>query len=432
MIRRTLYFSWFMAVLFSVGCAKETAVTKKAETSKEVTANETGKKEPSTGGKGDKIILISSLPRTGSAEGQTTTMVNGIRLAIDEFGGKIGDFEIEYLDLDDAEASTGQWTSQAEKANAQRAANDPDVMAYIGPYNSGAATNSMPILNKAGLVMISPAATATGLTKKNPDDAAEPKKYRPSGKINFTRVVPSDDMQGPVGAKFVAEVLKKKKVYILDDFERYGQGVANEFERGCKTFGLEVLGHEQINVQQQEFTALMTKIAGIKNGPPDVIYFGGTTQTKGGQLAKDMVKAGLKCDMIGPDGCYEQSFITSAGPEVDGRVYVTFGGKDPTNLKDGPGKEFVDKYKTKYKKQPEAYAVYGYEAAKVILLAIKKVGKKDRSAVLAEVLATKDFDQGAVGKWSFDENGDTTQQIFTVSKISKGQFVPVVELNGRE
>src|SRR3954466_3564338 len=93
------------------------------------------------------IVIMSSLPRTGSAKGQTDTMVNGIKMTIDEYGGKVGDFTILYQDKDDAEASSGQWTAAAETANANAAVNDKDVMVFIGPYNSGAAAVSMPILN---------------------------------------------------------------------------------------------------------------------------------------------------------------------------------------------------------------------------------------------------------------------------------------------
>jgi branched-chain amino acid transport system substrate-binding protein len=375
------------------------------------------------------IVIVSSLPRTGSAKGQTDTMVNGIKMAIDEYEGQVGDFKIVFQDRDDAEASSGQWTAAAETANANAAVNDKDVMVYIGPYNSGAAAVSMPILNKAGIVMISPATTATGLTKKNPDNKDEPDIYRPTGKLNFTRVVPTDDLQGPIAARFISEELKKKRVYVLNDNERYGEGIAKEFEAGARKLGLTVMGNEKINVAQQEYGALMTKIKNSEGGPPDAIYFGGTTQSKGGQIAKDMIKTIPGCVLVVPDGCYEKAFIDSAGTGLEGKVFVTFGGQDPTRLT-GPGKAFVEKYKEKYKTEPEAYAVYGYEAAKVALAAIKKVNKKDRDAIREAILGTKNFSDGAIGTWSFDENGDTTAQVFTISEIKNGNFVPVKELNG--
>src|SRR5688572_23870649 len=299
------------------------------------------------------------MPRTGSARGQTDTIANGIKMAIDEYGGEIAGMKIDFQDWDDADASSQSWTPELETANAQKAINDPDVMAYIGPYNSGAAKVSMPLLNEAGLLQVSAAVTHTGLTKSDPGgDPNEPGIYRPTGKITFCRVCPADDVQGPLAADFAKDELKAKKVYILDDKELYGQGVAGLFNRRAKALGLEILGHESINVRQNEFNALMTT---VKRTNPDVVYFGGTTQSKGGQIAKDMRNAGLTCPLIVPDGCYELAFITSAGEENLKNCYVTMGGVDASLLK-GPGAEFVRKYRERFGgKEPEAYAVYGYE-----------------------------------------------------------------------
>lgn len=371
---------------------------------------------------GNTLKLVSSMPRTGSAKGQTDTIYNGIKMAIDEYNGEIAGMKIEYLDWDDATTQAGNWAAELETANAQKAIADPDVMAYIGPYNSGAAKISMPILNEAGLLQVSPAVTWTGLTKKvEGADPNEPGVYRPSGKVTFGRVCPADDTQGPLGADFAKKDLKVNKVYIIDDKELYGQGVSGLFERQCKKLGIEVIAHESINVTQQDFSSLMTKIKGLN---PDLVYFGGTTQSKGGQIAKDMRTTGITCPLMVPDGCYELAFIKSAGEENLKNCYITMGGIDPTVLT-GSGAEFVKKYKDKFGNDPEAYAVYGYEAAKVILEAIKKVGKKDRAAILATTLGTKDFDKGALGRWGFDENGDTTLQQMTISKVENGKFKPV-------
>ena len=100
----------------------------------------------------DLLKIVSSLPRTGSAKQQSDTIVRGIRMAIEEAGGRVGPFRVEYLDLDDSTAAAGQWTSEAEAANARRALQDPDVMAYVGTFNSGAAKVSMPILNLGDLL----------------------------------------------------------------------------------------------------------------------------------------------------------------------------------------------------------------------------------------------------------------------------------------
>ncbi len=374
------------------------------------------------------IKIFSSMPRTGSAKGQTDTIVNGIRMAIEEYNGEVAGFKIEYTDMDDATTIAGDWTPEAETANAQKAEADADVMAFIGPYNSGAASISMPILNQAGLFQISPAVTWPGLTKPG-YKAGEPKSYQPSGKKNFCRVVPTDEIQSLVGAAFIRDGLKKKKVYLLDDRGVYGQGVADLFALVAPKYvkELEILGRDGIDRAATDYKALMRKIAARG---PDAVYFGGTSQTNAGQVAKDLKQAIPGCALVVPDGCYEKAFINAAGADaVNGLAYVTFGGVDPAKLT-GSGKKFVDGYKAKYGNVPEAYAIYGYECGKVVMETIKKVGKKDRDAIREAGLATKNFDQGALGKWSFDDNGDTTQANFTVSAVRNGEFVVAKEYGG--
>src|ERR1043166_815836 len=168
----------------------------------------------------DIIKIVSSLPRTGSANAQAQTMVNGIKMALEEVHAKIGDFDIVYEDWDDASPERGQWDPAIEAGNAQKAVKDSDVMAYIGTYNSGAAKISMPILNQAHLVMVSPANTYPGLTKPGLGEANEPAVYRPSGKINYFRVVPAADILGDVAANFAKEI-GGKKVFVLHDRELY-------------------------------------------------------------------------------------------------------------------------------------------------------------------------------------------------------------------
>lgn len=375
----------------------------------------------------ETIKIVSSLPRTGSANYQTTTTVNGIRMAIDEAGGKVGNFTIVYEDWDDASPERGQWDPAVEAANADRAVADADIMAYIGTYNSGAAKIAMPKLNQAGMVMISPANTWPGLTKPGIGEPNEPMVYRPTGKINYFRVVPADDIQGVVAAEWSKE-LGGKKVFILHDKELYGKGIASIYQKTAKNIGLTVTGYEGIDPKASNYKSLVTK---IRQTGSDTVFFGGTTQTNGGQIAKDLRTGGLKdVRFVVPDACFEKAFIEGAGADnVNGKTYCTFGGVPPEKLT-GKGAEFYANYKKRFNAEPEGYAVYGYEAAKVLLDAIGRAGKKDRAAILAAVAATKDF-SGALGTWSFDANGDTTIRTMSGNAIEDGKFV-FVKLLGQQ
>ena len=373
------------------------------------------------GGDANKIKIVSSLPRTGSSNAVTGAMVNGIMLALAEAGNKAGPFTLTYEDWDDASAKKGDWDPEVEAANADKAVKDPNIMAYIGTYNSGAAKIAMPVLNRAGLVMISPANSYPGLTKPGMGEANEPDIYRPSGKLDFFRVVPADDIQG-VAASNWAKDLGAKSVFILDDTQLYGKGIADVFEKNAKAIGLNVAGREGIDGKAADYRALAAKIVSAN---PDMVYYGGITQNNAGQLWKDIRSEGFKGMMMGPDGIYEQAFLTAAGDAAEGS-YFTFGGLPPEKLT-GKAADWYKNYKTKYNTEPEVYAVYGYEAANVAMAAINKVCAKDRAKILDAVMGTKDF-QGILGTWSFDANGDTSLTGMSGAQAKGGKFEFVKEL----
>jgi branched-chain amino acid transport system substrate-binding protein len=363
------------------------------------------------------IKIVSSLPRTGSSKGQTDTIVNAMKMAFEEAGNKAGDFTITYEDMDDATPARGAWDAGKEAENANKAVADPDVMVYLGTFNSGAAKVAIPILNRTNLVMISPANTYPGLTKPGKGEPNEPDIYYPNGVRNYARVVPADDLQGAVAANW-AKQLGVNKVYILDDTELYGHGIAVVFAETAARIGLGVAGGpEGIDSKASDYRALATKIRGTG---ADMVYYGGITQNNAGKLFKDLRSVlGSDIKLMGPDGIYEQAFIDDAGDASEG-VYVTFGGLGASKLT-GKGADWYQAYKAKFGGEPEGYASYGYEAAKVALNAIATAGTKDREAIRAAVFATADY-SGVLGTWSFDPNGDTTLTTMSGRQVVNGAF----------
>jgi len=363
------------------------------------------------------IKIVSSLPRTGSSKGQTDTIVNAMKMALDEVSSKVGGATIVYEDLDDATPARGAWDAGKEAENANRAVSDADVMVYIGTFNSGAAKVSIPILNRANLVMVSPANTYPGLTKPGKGEPNEPDIYYPGGKRNYSRVVPADDLQGAVAANWSKQV-GATKVYVLDDTELYGHGIAVVFAETAQKIGLSVVGGpEGIDSKSSDYRALATKIRGTG---ADMVYYGGITQNNAGKLFKDLrAVMGNNLKLMGPDGIYEQAFLDDAGDAAEG-VYITFGGVPPAKLA-GKGAAWYTAYKAKFGAEPEAYAAYGYESMKVALDGIMRAGRKDRVAVRDAIFATKDYD-GVLGKWSFDANGDTSLTQMSGRQVKDGKF----------
>ncbi|MBI2941640.1 MAG: branched-chain amino acid ABC transporter substrate-binding protein [Chloroflexi bacterium] len=378
---------------------------------------------PKPAGRSDVIKVVSSLPRTGGSKGQSDTIVNAIKMAIDEAGATVGSFMIEYEDWDDASAATGKWDAAKEADNANRAAADPDIMVYIGTFNSGAAKISIPILNKANLLMISPANTYPGLTKvvDGAVEQSEPAVYYPSGIRNYCRVVPSDELQGGAAANWAKE-MGAQTVGVLDDTELYGHGIAVVFAQKAMNLGMKVVGPQGIDPKAPDYRSLALQ---LKSGGVDLVFFGGITDNNAGKLWQDLRSVlGPNVMLMGPDGIFEESFTKAAGPASEG-TYITFGGV-PAQRLTGQGADWYKNYKDKFNTEPEAYAAYGYESAAVVLKALAQAGKKDRETIRAAALATKDF-QGVLGTWSFTNTGDTTLTTMSGNMV-KGEKFEFVKL----
>jgi ABC-type branched-subunit amino acid transport system substrate-binding protein len=179
---------------------------------------------------GGTVNVYSSLPLQGAQRLQTTAMVNGIKLALEQHDGKAGKLEVKYTSLDDSTAQAGTWIPEATSANARKVAQDDSAIAYIGEFNSGASAISIPILNEVPVAQISPSNTAVGLTSGEPGaDKGEPDKYYPTGERHYLRIVPKDTIQGAA----LATVMKQDgctSAYILNDKEVYGAGLAKNIE----------------------------------------------------------------------------------------------------------------------------------------------------------------------------------------------------------
>ncbi|HEX9549216.1 MAG TPA: branched-chain amino acid ABC transporter substrate-binding protein, partial [Acidimicrobiales bacterium] len=304
------------------------------------------------------VKIISSLPMTGSSRTQTVQIVNSFQMAIADT--KIPNVTVNFEALDDATAAKGSWDAAQEAENARKAIGDSSVVAYLGTYNSGAAKVSIPLLNQAGLVMVSPANTYPGLTKPGKGEANEPNTYYPNGKRNYARVVPADDLQGAVGAVW-AKDLGAKKVYIVHDTQLYGKGIADVFRAKAKDIGLTEAGYEGAD-KADNYRALANK---IKDSGADFVYYGGIVDNNPAVLLKDIRSVLPTIKFMGPDGINCAEFLKEAGPAADSNVYSTFGGVPPEKYT-GKAADWLKAYNAKYGAgSPDPYAIYGYEAAKV-------------------------------------------------------------------
>ncbi|HEY7490983.1 MAG TPA: branched-chain amino acid ABC transporter substrate-binding protein [Candidatus Tectomicrobia bacterium] len=373
------------------------------------------------------IKIVTSWPMQGAMIPEGTAMKQAVDLAVRHYGGEVADARIEVLNMDDASPTTGSWDGTVEAEIAQKAVADPDVMVYIGTYNSGAAKVSMPITNKAGLAQITPANTYPGLTKPG-FGQGEPGIYRPSGKVTYFRAHPADDIQGTSGAAW-AKCLGFKKIYILDDRQLYGKGIADVFEAKARKLGLEIVGHDGVESVDIDFRALLTK---VKAAGADLVYGGFVIDSGGVQIVQQMKALGLfqrGTKFMGPDGLYSPGMIEQATPvAVNDNVYVTFAAVPAEKLPTNVGKRFFQDYMATYKSEPIGWAMYAYQSTIVALDAIKRAGVKDRAAILEALRQTRNF-EGVTGSFSFDENGDTDRTDMVGWTVKDGKFVYVQNIS---
>jgi branched-chain amino acid transport system substrate-binding protein len=376
------------------------------------------------GGGGETVNVYSSLPLQGASRPQTTAMVEGIRLALQQNNGKAGDLTVKYTSLDDSTAQAGTWTPEATSANARRVAQDDAAIAYIGEFNSGASAISMPLLNEVPIAQISPANTAVGLTSDEPGaDEGEPDKYYPTGERHYLRIVPKDTIQGAALATLMSED-GCGNVYILNDKEVYGAGLSRNIESSAEEIGLEVLANEGIDPKAPNFRS---QAATMKSEGAECFVFSGITANGAVQLYKDVAAALPDAKLYGPDGVAESGFSDPAEggipADVASRVKVTVATLAPDQYPP-EGRKFFEDFEAEYgEPNPDPYAIYGYEAMRLVLDTCEQLGPDctDKQAMIDALFNTKGR-ESVLGTYDIDENGDTTLTDYGVYAIEGGEL----------
>ena len=371
------------------------------------------------GGNLNKAIQIAvELPFQGSDKAASDPILDGIRLAVKQAGGKVGDFTITVPNsavYDDA--LNGAHDPQTGAGNMTKIVADPAYVAVIGPLNSGVAKAQIPISNAAGLLQCSPANTNTDLTK---GAKAAALRTKPN---NYIRVVTNDAVQGPAGAAYIITTLKKNSVYIIDDTETFGKGVADSFEAEFKARGGTVVKHDAAPKTTQDYVSIMTAAKALN---PESIYFGGVTATGGARILLAASQVGLgDIPYVGPDGINDgngetqNSFLNLAAAAAK-NTYSTLAGPG-----DFEGKaKFDADYKAEYGKDATGYAGQGFACAQVVLDALKRAIATNPAsdAALREAVRAAGTDTSItytldVGKVSFDKDGDTSQLIVSIYSV---------------
>jgi branched-chain amino acid transport system substrate-binding protein len=364
-------------------------------------------------GKPDYIIA-SDLPLQGAIRHQTVQISRAIIWELAQKGWKAGSLKIGYQSCDDSTAQTGGWDSAKCATNGRLYAANRSVIAVVGTFNSGCAKIIVPILNRANpgpMAMVSPANTNPGLTKKW--DPGEPQKYYPTGVRNYARVVATDDFQGPADAMW-SKTLGYKKVYVLNDKQTYGFGVATTYKNAAKKLGIQVVGFKGWDAKQSSYESLANL---VKASGAQAVFLGGIVCNNGPKLMQDLRAVAPKVKLQMPDGFSDP---LASGPVAEG-AYISVAGQPPKSLT-GAGATFVKSFGKQIGTEPNPYAQYGAQAMQVVLQAVA-AGGGDRAKTTKAIFGIN-ITGGIIGNFSINATGDTNLTPITIYKQVGKKLVP--------
>lgn len=359
-----------------------------------------GTTEPSTPG-GSGAQCEGKIGFFGALSGGNASIVlpsrDAAKLAFEQFSEQNADCKVELVEFD----TEGEPAKAAPVAN--KIASDPSFLGVIGGAFSGETRQTKATYQEAGVAMVSASATATDLTLKDPVKV-------------FHRVVGHDETQGSAAGKYLTDVLKAQKVFVVDDGTAYGGPLGDKVK---STLGAALVSSDKVQEKQTDFAAVISKIRGA--GADAVFYAGYTNEA--GPFLKQLRGAGLTITFVGSDGLYGDDFPKAAGAEAEGAVITC-----PCLPADKAKGSFAADYRAKYNKDPGAYAAEGFDAATIFLEALK-AGKNTRKDVLDFVNA---YDKDGITKsLKFDEKGDVEESkvviwtyVITNGALVAGQEIP--------
>jgi len=379
-------------------------------------ADNSASSDSSKGSGGTVVTIGVDAPLSGQNSATGLGIQYGVQIAVDDANKNHTvpgvTFQVKALD-DQAQPATGQ-------QNATQLVADNTVLGVVGPLNSGVAQSMQQVFAAANTVEISPSNTNPALTL-GPNWTAN--KYARAYKTYF-RTATTDILQGAYAAKY-AYTAGHRKVYVVDDQQTYGKGLATIFSQDFKKRGGKVVGSDHVTTTDTDFSSLVSK---IKASGADLLYYGGQYD-QSELITKQLKQAGAKIPLFGGDGMFSDTYIQVAGAASTGDLVTSVGAPLDTIP---AAKDFIATYKSKgYKGDYGTYGGYSYDAANAIINAVKSVaaansGKlpSDARAKVVAAVQSSNFD-GITGKVAFDQYGDTTNKQLTVYEVKGGKWVAV-------
>jgi len=367
---------------------------------------------------GNQLTIYSSLPLQGPSGGVSQQIVNGEKLALYRAGGHVGQFKVSYDSQDDSNTTTGEWDPSVTAANAKTAANDPSTIAYLGDYNSAATAISLPLINAAGIVQISPSSPYGGLTSSLYAGQDEPERFYPTGKRNFARLQPGDRAQARAQI-LVMRALGVSKVYVIDDQDPFELPLAQMVVADAEAAGIEVAAHDSIDTTGT--TSFIGEAGKVAQSGAQAVFFAGGTTPETVALWQQLHSADPRLWLLGPSTMVNASFTTEIGAGPAARTLLTTPVL-PVGYYPAVARPVLNAYRRRFGEQPEAYALFGYAAMNAALDAIRRAGShgNDRQSVIDALFAAPERNS-VIGRYAIEPDGETTLSSYGVDRVVDGK-----------
>jgi branched-chain amino acid transport system substrate-binding protein len=368
---------------------------------------------------GSQLAIYSSLPLQGPDAAVSQQIVGGEKLALAQAGGRVGGLKIGYVSLDDADPTTGRATPGITAANAKTAAQDTSTIAYLGDYGSASTALSLPLINAAGILQVSPASPYVGLTSSLDAGQDEPERFYLNGHRTFARLQPGDKIQGAAQARLLKS-LGVHTVYVLDDQDPFEEPLAKIAAAAAAKAGIAVAAHDSLStVAGAVYSGEVEKI--VHSGAQAVLFAGGPGP---GTVAlwQALHAAAPHLLLVGSSSLVGEAFTSQLGAAAS-VTYLT----DPilTPALYPPAAERVlAAYRRAFAGEAGPWVLYGFEAMSVVLDAIRAAGVhgNDRQTVIDRFFAIRGRDS-VLGRYTVLPDGETTLTRYGVDRILAGRAV---------
>ncbi len=383
-----------------------------------------GSAEPDPELRGTQLTVYGSVPERGPLRDVATDVLDAERLALAHDGGRAGRYRVRLVALDASTPAAGRSDPAQMSENARRAAQDPHAVAYLGEVATGTSAISIPLLNEAGVLEVSPLDTAIGLTTSSRAVAGSPERYYPKLKDvgrTFARVVPSDRSQ----ADALLAAMRASgvgRLAVLTGEEPSGRALATNLRAKARADGIAIVAREEVDVQSRDHA---DAIARLLEARPDAVLDTTGARPGAARLWRELAAADASLRLFAPAALADRAFVAGLGPAA-AAAHVT---RPVLGPRDEPqaARRFEDAFAARYGHAPAPEAAYGYEAMRGVLEAIRRAERADgdgaitRAQVVRAYFAT-DVRGGVLGPYAIDAAGDTSLRRWGAFRVVGGRL----------